>query len=54
MISLNIKLGGVQRLAAEANMVQGLSKAAANEVQIAMQERFSSLGGREFWGNASM
>lgn len=53
MISLNIKLGGLQGLAAEANMVQGLSAAAANEVQIAMQERFSSLGGREFWGNVA-
>ncbi len=53
MISLSIKLTGTQCLTLDATALQGLCKAAANEVQITMQDNFDSLGGREFWGRAS-
>lgn len=53
MISLSIKLTGTQCLTLDATALQGLCKAAANEVQITMQDNFDSLGGREFWGRAA-
>lgn len=53
MISLNVTLTGMDCLKLDATALQGLCKAAANEVQITMQDNFDSLGGQEFWGRAS-
>lgn len=53
MISLNVTLTGMDCLKLDATALQGLCTAAANEVQITMQDNFDSLGGREFWGRAS-
>lgn len=53
MISLNVNITGTDCLKLDATALQGLCKAAANEVQITMQDNFESLGGREFWSRAS-
>lgn len=53
MISLNVNITGTDCLKLDATALQGLCKAAANEVQITMQDNFDALGGREFWGRAS-
>lgn len=53
MISLNVTLTGMDCLKLDATALQGLCTAAANEVQITMQDNFDSLGGQEFWGRAS-
>lgn len=53
MISLNVNITGTDCLKLDATALQGLCKAAANEVQITMQDNFDSLGGREFWSRAS-
>lgn len=53
MISLNVNITGTDCLKLDATALQGLCKAAANEVQITMQDNFESLGGREFWGRAA-
>lgn len=53
MISLNVTLTGTDCLKLDATALQGLCKAAANEVQITMQDNFESLGGREWWGRAA-
>lgn len=53
MISLHVNITGTDCLKLDAAGLQGLCRAAANEVQTSMQDNFDSLGGREFWGRAA-